>query len=87
MSCSKNEDPKRNNWVFLLNFFSEICVLKIISGDQCDFVAPLSHKVQGGRLYALNVHKIRKHGEHNMDGTECEICHFNFMTNNGLLGN
>ena len=21
-----------------------------------------------------------------MDGTECEICHFNFMTNNGLLG-
>ena len=58
----------------------------IILGDQCDFVAPLSHKVQGGRLYALNVHKIRKHGEHNMDGTECEICHFNFMTNNGLLG-
>ena len=42
--------------------------------------------MQGGRLYALNVHKIRKHGEHNMDGTECEICHFNFMTNNGLLG-
>ena len=53
--------------------------------DQCDFVAPLSHKVQGGRLYALNVHKIRKHGKHNMEGTECEVCHFNFMTNNGLL--
>ena len=29
-------------------------------------LAPLSHKVQGGRMYALNVHKIRKHGEHNM---------------------
>ena len=51
--------------------------------DQCDYVAPT--KLKGGPLYYLNTHKIRKHGEHDMDGTKCFKCGVEFMNNKSLI--
>ena len=51
--------------------------------DQCDYIPPLWKPL--GPLFYLNTHKLRKHGEHNLDGTKCFECGIEFATNTSML--
>ena len=51
--------------------------------DLCDYDA--KKEVTGNREIALKVHMIRKHGEHNMEGTKCDKCGIEFATNTSMI--
>ena len=50
--------------------------------DICDYI-PDARK--GSREYSLKVHMIRKHGEHNMEGTICDKCDVEFPNNTAMI--